>query len=59
MGKGFSELISVVLLIAIAFSLAFIIYVWGKDFVNFVLANSYQNYKNSTLGSVFNFIFKK
>lgn len=60
MKKSLSEFISVTLLIAMAFFLAFIIYVWGKDFVTFVLGNSYQNYKNSTIaGSIINSIFRK
>jgi flagellin-like protein len=61
--KGISEVISVAFLILIAFALALIIYVWGRDFVAFILGNSYNSYMNyrnsSVMGSIVNFIFSK
>jgi flagellin-like protein len=61
--KGVSEILSVALIIAIAFALAFIILVWGRELVTIVLSNSYsayQNYRNQTImSSVLDYIFKK
>jgi len=45
--KGFSPIISVVLLILIVVSLAIIINYWARDTVVQVLANSYNNYKKT------------
>lgn len=47
MKKAVSLFISAALLILIAFVLALIIFVWGKDTVTIFLSESYENYRNN------------